>query len=309
MRQQMPAPGGDASESGAERARRQSFGADLLTQLFIDPLDPGYRDAAEANAERPPPSLPSRVSRRSATAAVMAVFGLLLSVAYQQVVAEAPEAARARAKLVKDVGVSQRQTESLQDRADRLRSQVAKARDRALTDAGGNAEARRLRETEARTGMTKVAGPGVAVTLSDGPRETDPVTGEPVGDNLGRVFDRDLQRLVNALWAAGAEAVAIDRQRLSAVSTIRSAGEAIRVDFVPVSSPYLVQAIGPPSLGDALARSRAAEQFRWLRDKYRMGFSISSQDRLTLPAASDPQLRHAKPAPDPHGSSSPTGGD
>ena len=133
------------------------------------------------------------------------------------------------------------------------------------------------------------------------------MTGE-AGENPGRVLDRDLQRLVNALWAAGAEAIAIDGQRLSSVSTIRAAGEAILVDFTPVSSPYVVEVIGPPGMRDRFAASRTAGQLQWLHEKYGMGFTIRERDMVRLPAATDPRLEHAKPSGS-GGSPSPTGGD
>ena len=50
------------------------------------------------------------------------------------------------------------------------------------------------------------------------------------------MLDRDLQVIVNGLWAAGAEAIAVNGQRLTACSAIRSAGEAILVDFRPLSA-------------------------------------------------------------------------
>lgn len=315
MTERTPAAGGEADRSGPSRPdsgerRRPAYSTDLLTDLFVNPLDPGYADAAARRSAGAPLSGLRRLIRRSGTVVVLTVFGFLLASAYLQVVKEAPEAARVRAQLVKDVTRKERESRELQRRAEVLRDEVARARDRALAGAGGGAEADRLRTMEAGAGLAKVTGPGVVVTLSDGPRETDSVTGEPVGEDLGRVLDRDLQRLVNALWQAGAEAISIDGQRLSSVSTIRAAGQAILVDFTPVADPYRVRAIGPPTMRRAFVTSRAAEQFRWLQNKYQMGFDVSGQRDLTLPAAADPQLRHAKPPkPDQSPASpSPTGG-
>lgn len=299
-----PTPQQGAGQSRSGRRGGSSFGTDLLTDLFSDPLDPGYADAAARRRTDGPPSTNRRRFGRGGTAVVLVAFGFLLAVAYQDVVEGAPEAARARAKLAADVARERAESESLERRAAKLRDEVAAERDRAL---GGGAEADRLRDMEATTGLARVSGPGVTVTLSDAPRETDPVTGETSGDDLGRVLDRDLQRLANALWAAGAEAIAIGGQRLSAVSTIRAAGEAILVDFTPVASPYLVQAIGPPQLRQRFLGSRTAEQFRFLQDKYRMGFTVREADKLTLPASPDPRLQYARP-PKSSGSPSPTGG-
>ena len=96
----------------------------------------------------------------------------------------------------------------------------------------------------------------------------------------------DLQNVANALWAAGAEAIAINGQRLTATSTIRAAGNAILVDFRPVTSPYEVSAIGPGRYGDdgsttvrgAACCGEVARSTAWV-SRY------GQADGLTLPAA------------------------
>ncbi len=52
------------------------------------------------------------------------------------------------------------------------------------------------------------------------------------------VLDRDLQTVVNALWAGGgAEAIAVGGVRIGPTVTIRQAGGAMLVDNQPVFSP------------------------------------------------------------------------
>jgi uncharacterized protein YlxW (UPF0749 family) len=235
------------------------------------------------------------------------VFGLLLAVAYHQAVAQAPAESRTRDKLVSDVKSQRAQTDQLQRRDDRLRSEVARDRDRALSsDSSGARDAQRLRRLEAATGLVKVAGPGVTVTLSDAPDPEDPVTGQASSDNLGQVLDLDLQYVVNELWRDGAEAISVDNQRLGSTSTIRTAGEAILVDFRPVSSPYQIRAVGPAAMGSRFESSGTAARYRDYAKRYQMGFSVSGADELTLPAAPDPQLRYARPAGEPSVSPSPS---
>jgi uncharacterized protein YlxW (UPF0749 family) len=111
------------------------------------------------------------------------------------------------------------------------------------------------------------------------------------------VLDTDLQSVVNALWAAGAEAVALNGNRLTAQSAIRTAGAAILVNFVPVSSPYRLEAVGDPvALATSFALSPAAERMRSLAQLYGLGFGYQRAGRLTLPAAPAPVLRYAHPA-------------
>jgi uncharacterized protein YlxW (UPF0749 family) len=180
---------------------------------------------------------------------------------------------------------------------------VAALREREL---GGGAVAE-LNQLEAATGLGPVRGPGAKITIKDGPTSTDPLTGQ---QNLqALVKDTDLQLACNALWSQGAEAIAINGQRLTATSTIRQAGEAILVDFQPVTSPYEVVAIGPDTLAQSFHDGYAGKFFAELAARYGMGFDTAQAGDVTLGAAADLQLRVAQPATPspapPGGSSSP----
>jgi uncharacterized protein YlxW (UPF0749 family) len=281
----LPKAGGAGSPGGANRT-------DLLLDLFREPLDPGYAQAARRRGGQPAPAGWRRTGARVARLATLVLVGLLLAVAYRQAVAAAPDRGSARAGLLADVRQRQAQTDELQRQADALRDEVARTRDEALL---GSDDASRLRDLEARTGLGRVRGNGVVVRLADAPPPTDPVTGKPTGSNQGLVLDRDLQDVANALWRAGAEAIAVNGERLTATSTIRAAGNAILVDFRPVTGPYLVAAIGPEDIDRRFAESATAKRFRRYIEVYRMQFSVQRQADLTLPAATEAQLRFARP--------------
>ncbi len=285
----------------------KAFGADLLARLYESSLEPGYAAAAERRRLDGPEPWWQRGLGKLGTAAVMVVFGVLLAVAYQHAVAAQPEANRARDKLVREVKSQRAETDRLQREDNALRSTVTRDRDRALSsDSAGAKDAERLRGLESATGLSKVAGPGVTVTLTDAPDPKDPVTGQASSENLGRVLDLDLQYVVNELWRDGAEAIAVDNQRLGATSTIRTAGEAILVDFRPVASPYRVSAVGPPSMRTRFGASGTAARYRDFAKRYHMGFTMGSSGELVLPAAPDPQLRYAHPVRRPSTSPSPS---
>jgi uncharacterized protein YlxW (UPF0749 family) len=294
---------GPATGRSAEPARQIGFGPDFLTELFRFPLDPGYADAAARRVTHGPRTGRRRAALRAASAVTALVIGLLLVVAYRQTLSDEPGRSRARAGLVAQVKERQEATDDLQRRADRLRDEVARQRDLALNDT----EVARLRNMEAATGLARVRGDGVVVTVDDAPSAVDAVTGAGKEQDLGRVFDRDLQYIANALWAAGAEAVAINGQRLTATTTIRSAGRAILVDFRPVTGPYEVAAIGPDDLAGDFSASPAAHLLRSLVSTYGMSYDIREVDDLTLPGAAEPRLRFARPAttPTPGSSGSP----
>lgn len=279
---------------------------DFLTELFRDPLDPGYADAAARRAGGDTPSRWRRRGMRALTVITLLGVGLLLAVAYRHVLAEEPDRAQARADLVDRIHQREAELDELREVADDLRDEVSRLRARALDDP----EVRRLRDLEALTGLARVTGDGVVVRVADGPPVLNPNTGELVTDPESRILDQDLQRIVNALWAAGAEAIAVNDHRLTATSTIRNASGAILVDYAPVAGPYVVVAVGPDELEEHFAGSEAAALMRLLADRYGISYERRFERDLVLPASSTPKLHYAEPvdAPVP-ADSTPSGGD
>ncbi|MET8310660.1 MULTISPECIES: DUF881 domain-containing protein [unclassified Micromonospora] len=281
--------------------RDRVYAPDFLTELFRNPLDPGYADAAAAR-RRAAPAEPARGwrawSARSVSLVVVVVLGFLFAVAYRQTLEDEPGRSQARSGLVAQIKERESETDRLSTRADQLREEVGRQRDAALS---GSAAAR-LRDQEASTGLGRVRGDGVVVRLADAPGKEDAVTG--MGAGPPRVLYSDLQGVANALWSVGAEAIAINGQRLTSTSTIRSAGEAILVDFRPVTGPYEVSAVGPGSMRRKFEDSRSAALMREVAQKTGLSFGVRESDDLTLPAAPEPQLRYAKPSVSPSPSTS-----
>jgi uncharacterized protein YlxW (UPF0749 family) len=282
-------------EGTAARASERRFAPDFLTETFRNPLDAGYAEAAVRRTRRDPDAPRRLMAGRIARTVVLIATGFLLMVAYQQTAKGQPDSSRTRAGLVTDVKNLQVETDQLQKQADQLRDQVSKERDAALAAAG--ADASQLSRLELATGVTKVHGGGAVVKLADAPAPVDPVTGKPTGKNDGQIFDRDLQQVANELWHDGAEAIAINGERLTATSTIRTAGSTILVDFRPIVSPYEVTAIGPGDLDRRFSDSQTGRLFRAFATNYGMKVSTRAQGDLTLPAAADPQLHYAQPVP------------
>lgn len=266
----------------------------LLTQLTERSLDEGYAAAA---ARRDPAARPQ-------TGLVLAIgllaVGLLLATAAAQARSRASAVAATRSVLIDKI--TERTEEADRRAADvaRLRASVAKARqDRLQFSVAGSRLARQLTRLEAVTGAAPVAGPGLVVRLDDAPAaepaqaEADPRAQDPI-DN-GRVTDRDLQTIVNELWVAGAEAIAVNGQRLTTLSAIRSAGPNILVAFRPLAPPYDVVAVG-----DAAAmRSKVVDGFAGSYLKVLGNYGISSfvktRDSVQVPASSGLTVRYAVP--------------
>lgn len=279
-------------------SEQRQFPINPLLELFADPLDPGYGDAAQrraAHGPRPPWRRRGALGLRILT---LVVTGFLLAVAYREAVAAEPARTTARAGLIEEVKTARDRTDSLQDRLDQLRRDVAAAQEEAL--GGASAELNRIREQEAATGLAAVHGSGIVVRLADAPTPLDPTTGRPVEGDVSKVLDVDLHAVANGLWAAGAEAVAINGQRLTAISAIRKAGDAILIDRRPVTNPYEISAIGPDDLLERFTASAAAASMRGLVEQYGLGFGVSEADDLELPAAPEPALRYARPQATPN---------
>ncbi|HEU0132304.1 MAG TPA: DUF881 domain-containing protein [Mycobacteriales bacterium] len=264
----------------------------VSTSLFVDittiTVDPAYVEAAARRAATPDRS-PPRPSSVVAVAALL-VVGLVCGIAAAQTRLRAPAAQRVRAQLVTEARRRTETVDRLTAREEALRRETAAARDARLRQsAAGRALADQLARLELAVGGVRVRGPGVVVTLDDSADDDD-----PEGD--GRIGDADLQSVVNALWAAGAEAVTVNDRRISALTAIREAGKSILVDYAAVSPPYVVRAVGDPDvLEPAFGDSATARRFRTWVDAFGIGFDVKRAERLDLPAAAQTELRHATP--------------
>lgn len=277
----------------------------LLDNLMRNTLDEGYAQAAERRATEGRPGR-SRTVSQALTAATLLLVGVIFGVAFRQTQQDAPASQHARDALVHDVGQRSRESNELQRQAESLSTALADERDAALAQSqAGDATAHRLARLEAMSGLDPVSGPGIRVVLGDARARahTDPVTGEPVvvpPDENGRILDRDIQSVVNALWSAGAEAVTVNGERLSTTTPIRAAGDAILVDLMPVGSPYRIEAIGDPAtLLPNFVDSVAARRFETYVSTYGIDFRVERADRLRMRAATESVARHVDPLTDP----------
>lgn len=100
-----------------------------------------------------------------------------------------------------------------------------------------------LNKVRMQAGLIPVRGPGVVVTLDDSLKKPRP-NEDPY---YYLVHDVDIQTFVNELWAAGAEAVAVNDQRVVAQTSVRCVGPTVLVNSVRLTPPYTIRAIGAPA--------------------------------------------------------------
>ena len=146
-------------------------------------------------------------------------------------------------------------------------------------------------------GMRGLVGPGLVVTLDDAPREQQ-LTGD-LDPNLLIVHQQDLQAVVNALWAGGAEGLSLQGQRIVSTTGIKCVGNTVVLQGVPYSPPYRIVAVGDSgAMYDALLSSPQVQNYRdYAAPPYNLGWSLRSARRLTVPAYSSPvTMQFATPA-------------
>lgn len=141
-------------------------------------------------------------------------------------------------------------------------------------------------------GTEAVRGPGLKVALDDAhlPSVPDGFT----GDDLV-VHQQDVQAVVNALWAGGAEAMMLQDQRVISTSAVRCVGNTLILQGRVYSPPYTITAIGDPSaLRAALAQSPEVTIYRQYVDALGLGYDVTGHSSLRLPAyAGSLDLVHA----------------
>jgi uncharacterized protein YlxW (UPF0749 family) len=256
---------------------------DLLLQIIRQPVDPDYAAVAARG--------PGSSRRHWLLAAVALAVGVLFAVAAVQTTRAAPALETERTELISRVQDATTQQDELRRRVSELTAENGRLRDAALGgDATSQALERRIDALDPVVGTVAVRGPGVQITVDDA---TASGAGEP-GD---RVLDLDLQILANGLWQAGAEAVAINGHRLSSLTAIRSAGDAVTVDYRSLTRPYRVEAVGDPrTLPAALAETSAGAWWHDLQQNRGMHYELAEAAELDLPADPGLTLRWAKAA-------------
>jgi uncharacterized protein YlxW (UPF0749 family) len=250
----------------------------LLRDLMRDDVGLEYAEAAQHRRDR---GVGKPFPRWVTALTGVAVAGVLVLGLVQRQ-AEAPQALAAREALTARAVVAEERVSALEADVATARSELLATEDQLLAQsAEGDELATRIRTLEEVTGYLAVTGPGLVLVLDDA-AAVDPA--DPAAP--GRVRDRDVQAAVNGLWQAGAEAIAINGRRLTATTAIRTAGEAILVDFKPLLPPYRIEAVGDPAtLPDAYAATRSAQLLTALVEAYGLRISSEPATSLTLPSA------------------------
>jgi uncharacterized protein YlxW (UPF0749 family) len=268
----------------------------LLRSLLSEHLDPGYAAAAAAKA--------SGAKRRTwwQAWAWQIAGALLIATVFAAALAQARSVAPGVRETQQVLAGSVRSAESTTDEAtarrDALAARVdAERRSRLEGDARGQQLLGELDQANFAAAATPVIGPGLTITVTDPgvSKDLSDVSKQRVEGSRQVILDRDLQLAVNSLWVSGAEAISVGGVRIGPNVTLRQAGGGILVDNQPISSPYVILALGPPhAMQDVFDRSPGLQRLRLLEASYGVVVHVSAGDGLALPAASTRDVNFAK---------------
>ncbi|MGW2168895.1 DUF881 domain-containing protein [Streptomyces sp. NPDC001705] len=283
--------------STSTRPARPDASMSLLTNVMDHSLDDGYAEAAARKKAEGGGGMPKTLRAKLGLAAGLVLAALVVTVGAAQARIAAPVVAKEREELIDRIEGETSAADKLETSVDELRDEVS-ARQREALDKSGAGDRADL--VGILSGAVEVHGPGVKLVVNDAKDVGTGGDGQPRGtsgfSDTGRVRDRDMQRVVNGLWESGAEAISINGQRLTALSAIRAAGDAILVDNRPLVPPYTVLAVGGGErLSSTFQDSADGLYLHALQENYGIRTAISVANDLRLPAAPSVIVRTAQP--------------
>jgi len=209
-------------------------------------------------------------------------LGLLLQVQVRSPADSTTDSRYEQAQIAAAIQQLEQDQLDLKDAIGRLRARLERYQQQSASRTETLREIRdELTGQRMRAGLVAVKGPGVIVTLQDS--ETVPLS--PDADlNPYIIHEYDLRDVVHLLWLAGAEAVAVNDERIVATTAIYCVGSTIMVNDTRLSPPYLVQAIGDPEALHAVARDPAyLGDLRRRVQEHRVGLTVDWTEEVVLP--------------------------
>jgi len=255
----------------------------LLARITTQALDEDYAHVARRRTGTDLP--PRRGLSWWAWLAVTVLVGGLLAVAGTQTSREAVDRLSSRTTLISRIDARRDVLAGAQERVGLLQAAATRLEtDLDDTEAELDTVDAEVRRLGIRTGTAPVRGQGLRIVVDD----------SASGVSSEAVRDEDLALLVNGLWTAGAEAVAINGQRLTVLTYIQNSGPAINVNSRPLVPPYTIEAIGDQrTLQARLLESSSGARFSDLARLLGFAFERQNVDQLRLPGAGLRRLRSA----------------
>ncbi|OZG66653.1 hypothetical protein BHAP_0062 [Bifidobacterium hapali] len=177
-----------------------------------------------------------------------------------------------------------RQVDQLQKDITKLSSQIETLKDFAGTDSSD--VSKDSESAGSGTMLAAVHGPGVTVTLNDSPLWENMVDNSGSATNINDyvIHQEDVESVMNALWAGGAESMMIQDQRVLFNSAVICQGNVLLLQGRKYSPPYTISAIGPTdAMLDSLKNSSAMKIFQEYVNAFGIGYKVETKDDLQFP--------------------------
>lgn len=171
---------------------------------------------------------------------------------------------------------------------DELKAKLVEYKDNANVQSSNTSD-----KVDMLAGTVAVKGPGVELTIEDSKKEISSMD----NTNLYIIHDEDVLKVINELKAAGAEAIAINDQRLTSLSEIRCAGPTISINNTRIAAPYVIKAIGDKDNMEAAITMRGgvAESL----SVWGIQLNVKKRDSIVIPAyKGNFQAKYATPITD-----------
>jgi uncharacterized protein YlxW (UPF0749 family) len=192
------------------------------------------------------------------------------------------------------------EADELRERRNELAEEVD-ALTAALSDTGVGRTQEEVDALRVPAGLAAMRGPGLTVVLDDAASDT--IAGAGIDPNLLIVHQQDIQAVVNAMWAGGAEAMTVQGQRIISTTGIKCVGNTVVLHGIPYSPPYEITAVGDPAaMLAAINDSPYIDIYLDYVQAYGLGWEVLPESMVELPASDATlDLDYARPATESEG--------
>ena len=284
-----PRPSVSSPVDHAAHAVRRAAGRRAIS---VGPHPPSPSPSQDPRPEGEPAQAPARRPRLRrpaiATAVVALLAGLLFATNAQVFAGDADRHPQDLEGLAR---AETSRLETLERENARLRGEIQSYVRRAAVDPEASAAGELAAQA---AGQGALEGPGLSVELWDAPQQTDGLAASLPPDTLV-VHQQDIEAVMNALWAGGAEAMTVQGHRVVSTTGVRCVGNVLNIAGRTYSPPYQIQAIGDPAdLRRALLASPDVQTYLDYVDAIRLGWSVRATT-VQAPAYAGPlTLTHAR---------------
>ncbi|MGI6119070.1 MAG: DUF881 domain-containing protein [Desulfosporosinus sp.] len=148
-----------------------------------------------------------------------------------------------------------------------------------------------LQEAQMNAGLITVTGPGVRITLDDSKRvdigEDDP--------NNYFIHEQYIREIFNALWNGGAEAIAVNGQRVSTNTEVFCSGSTIQINGSPQMPPYVIDAIGDSNFLLSALNFYGWHKLGDFQEQYGIIRKLEVLESIIIPAGKFREYQYARP--------------